>query len=49
MDRAPHYHSWLLPHRKEDTERGMTFLARDDSCTNEDTTALAAKLREAMK
>ena len=49
MDGVPHFHSWLVPHRKDDAERGMKFLARDDSCDEEDAIALAKKLREAMK
>ena len=49
MEGVPHFHSWLVPHRKEDTERGMKFLARDDSCSDEDATELANKLRKAMK
>ena len=49
IDGVPHFHSWLVPRRKEDTERGMKFLARDDSCAEEDAVALANKLREATK
>ena len=48
LEGIPHFHSWLVPRRKEDTERGMKFLARDDSCREEDAIALASKLREAM-
>lgn len=49
MEGAPHFHSWLVPRRKDDAERGMKFLARDDSCTEEDASKLANNLREAMK
>ena len=49
IDRVPHFHSWLVPHRKDDTEKGIRFLARDDSCTEEDAIALAQKLREIMR
>lgn len=49
IDGVPHFHSWLVPRRKDDTERGMKFLARDDSCSEEDAIALANKLREALK
>ncbi len=49
MEGVPHFHSWLVPHRKDDTERGMKFLVRDDSCSDEDATALANKLHEAIK
>jgi len=49
IEGIPHFHSWLVPRRKDDTERGMKFLARDDSCSDEDASALAGKLRETMK
>ncbi len=49
IDGVPHFHSWLVPHRKEDLEKGMKFLTRDDSCTEEDAIGLANKLREAMR
>ena len=49
MEGVPHFHSWLVPHRKDDTEKGMKFLTRDDSCKEEDAVELADKLREAMK
>ena len=49
IDGVPHFHSWLVPRRKDDAERGMKFLARTDSCKEEDAIELANKLREAMK
>lgn len=49
MDGVPHFHSWLVPHRKDDTEKGMKFLARDDSCSDEAAIELANKLRDALK
>ena len=49
MEGVPHYHSWLVPHRKDDHEKGMNFLARDDSCSDEDAIVLANKLGESMK
>ena len=49
MEGVPHFHSWLVPRRKDDVEHGMKFLARDDSCKEEDAIALANKLREAMR
>lgn len=48
IDGVPHFHSWLVPHRMEDTDKGIKFLTRDDSCIEEDAIALANKLREAM-
>ena len=49
LEGVPHFHTWLVPHRKTDTERGMKFLTRDDSCGEEEAIKLANKLREEMK
>lgn len=49
LESVPHFHSWLVPHRKEDPEKGMKFLVRDDSCREEDAVELAHKLHEAMR
>jgi len=49
IEGIPHFHSWFVPRRKEDVERGMKFLTRDDSCSDEEASVLAAKLRETMK
>ena len=49
IDGVPHFHSWLVPHRKEDSEKGLKFLAGDDSCSEEDAIELANKLREVMR
>ncbi len=49
IEGIPHFHSWFVPRRKTDAERGMKFLQRDDSCSDEEAEALAGKLREAMK
>jgi len=49
MEGQPHFHCWIVPRGKDVTERGLKFLARDDSCSDEDAAELAAKLREPMK
>jgi len=49
MEGVPHFHSWLVPRRKDDVERGLKFLARDDSCSEKDARVLAGKLRETMQ
>jgi diadenosine tetraphosphate (Ap4A) HIT family hydrolase len=49
MEGQPHFHSWLVPRRKDVAERGLKFLSRDDSCSDEHAAELANKLREAMK
>jgi len=48
IDGVPHFHSWLVPRRKDDIERGMKFLARDDSCSEADAMVLAEKVRGKM-
>jgi hypothetical protein len=49
MEGQPHYHCWIVPRGKDIPERGLKFLARDDSCSEEDAIALAGRLRETMK
>ena len=49
MEGQPHYHCWIVPRGKDIPERGLKFLAREDSCSEEDAVALASKLRESMK
>ena len=49
LDGVPHFHSWFVPRGKDVTEHGLKFLARDDSCDEDEAIALAKKLRETMK
>jgi len=49
MEGEPHFHSWLVPRRKDINEHGLKFLARDDSCSDEEAARLAEKLRESLK
>ena len=49
MEGQPHLHMWLVARRKEVPERGLKFLARDDSCEEQDAVALVEKLRAEMK
>jgi diadenosine tetraphosphate (Ap4A) HIT family hydrolase len=49
IEGVPHFHSWLVPRGKDVDERGLKFLARDDSCSDEEAAILAGKLRETMK
>jgi diadenosine tetraphosphate (Ap4A) HIT family hydrolase len=48
MEGQPHFHCWIVPRGKEVAERGLKFLARDDSCEDEDAATLAEKLREVI-
>jgi len=49
MEGQPHFHCWVVPRGKNVPERGLKFLARDDSCSDEGAADLANKLRETMK
>jgi hypothetical protein len=49
MEGQPHFHSWIVPRGKDIVERGLNFLARDDSCSDEEAAALANKLLETMR
>lgn len=49
MEGVPHFHCWIVPRSKDVAERGLKFLARDDSCEEKDAIALVEKLREALK
>ncbi len=49
MEGQPHYHCWIVPRGKDIVERGLKFLARDDSCNEEDAIELANKFRKAMR
>jgi diadenosine tetraphosphate (Ap4A) HIT family hydrolase len=48
MDGVPHFHTWLVPRRHEDSAKGMKFLTMDIACSEEDAVALAHQLRETM-
>ena len=48
IEGVPHFHSWLVSHRKDDKEKGMKFLAGDDSCSDEEAADLATRLRESL-
>ena len=49
IEGVPHFHSWLVPRSMDISERGLKFLARDGSCSDEEAAGLAEKLRDAMK
>ena len=48
VEGVPHFHMWLVPRTAGISERGLAFLARDDSCKEEDAVELAKKIREAL-
>ena len=49
MEGQPHLHMWLVPRRKDVPERGLKFLAKDDTCEEKDAIALVNKLRKTIK
>lgn len=48
MEGQPHFHAWIVPRLKEVSERGLKFLARDDTCEDTEAAALAERLRAAL-
>ena len=48
LEGVPHFHAWLVP-RREGDEKGMTFLAKDIVCEQEEAEKLAEKLREFLE
>ena len=49
MEGQPHFHCWIVRRGKDISEKGLNFFARDDSCSDEEASALAEQLREAME
>lgn len=45
LEGVPHFHTWLVPRRVEDKERGMAFLSKDLRCLEEEAAVFASKLR----
>ena len=48
MEGQPHLHMWLVARGKDVTERGLKFLARDDSCDDEEVIRLVENLRQTL-
>lgn len=48
MEGVPHFHCWIVPRGRDISERGLKFLARDDSCEEQDAVGLSEKLRATM-
>jgi len=49
IEGQPHMHMWIVARSKGIPERGLKFLARDDSCKDQDAAALAEKLRASLQ
>ena len=45
LEGVPHFHTWLVPRRAEDKERGMLFLSKDLRCQEEGAAVFAGKLQ----
>jgi diadenosine tetraphosphate (Ap4A) HIT family hydrolase len=46
---AAHFHSWHVPRLPGATARGVTLLAQDHSCSEDEALAAAEALREALR
>lgn len=49
MEGVAHFHAWIIPRAKDFPERGIAFLARDLTCSDEDAARLAMELRQQSK
>ena len=49
MGGQSHLHMWIMPRRRDVTEKGLKFLSRDDICEEADAVALVEKLQKALK
>lgn len=49
VEGVPHFHVWLVARGQNIPERGLKFLARDDSCEEQDAVALAHRLRTELE
>ena len=48
LEGVPHFHTWLFPRGRHETERGTAFMAAERSCTEADALAVVGRLREAL-
>jgi diadenosine tetraphosphate (Ap4A) HIT family hydrolase len=49
VEGVPHFHIWLVPKPPGAAERGLKYLARDDSCSEPEAATLADALRSIIK
>jgi diadenosine tetraphosphate (Ap4A) HIT family hydrolase len=45
LEGIPHFHSWLVPRRQDDVERGIPFISKDVTCEQPQAEKLAEDLR----
>jgi diadenosine tetraphosphate (Ap4A) HIT family hydrolase len=49
MEGTAHFHAWIIPRTEDIPERGMAFLAKDLTCSDEDAARLATEVRQRSK
>ncbi len=49
MEGLPHFHAWIIPRTKEISEHGVAFLAKDQTCSEEEAANLAERLRKTLQ
>ncbi len=49
LEGIPHFHCWLVPRRKEDSERGVPFLAKEITCEKDEAEKLALELKKMLE
>ena len=48
LEGIPHFHVWLIPRYRDQTERGWSLITRERSCSEADALAVVTQLREAL-
>jgi len=48
LEGIPHFHSWFIPRRSTDAEKGMAFLNQDLRCQEDEVMMLAGELHEKL-
>ena len=48
LEGIPHFHTWLVPRRNSDKERGIAFLSKNLTCQLADVCKFSVKLRQAL-
>ena len=49
LEGIPHFHTWLVPRRDSDKERGVAFLSKDLECELADVLDFSRKLQKALE
>jgi len=48
LEGVPHFHTWLVPRRNSDQEKGVAFISKDLTCQLADVQGFSHKLQQAL-